>query len=219
MTHVAEGPTRAALRRSLGRLNLEQEMGRPPIRYGFSVACVAVALAMALACRRYGLRPMELPLFDIAIVVTTWYAGVGPSVLAVALATACFSYFFAEPLYSFEVSRKELPYFFIFMAFAAITAWFVGALRGAFSNISHSARSHSTLPEQARADGYDWPRFLPIATALCAGAVFVADTLTPTDIAFSTLYAVVVLMAARFCSAESHHPRRGRVRCAGNLEL
>ena len=69
------------------------------------------------------------------------------------------------------------------------------------SNFSLPTRSQSTLPEQARGGGYGRIGFLPIATALCAGANFVADAFTPTDIAFSTLYTVVVLMAARFCSA------------------
>jgi signal transduction histidine kinase len=202
MTHLAGGPTRLARRRSLTRWNLELERGRPPIRYGFSVVCVAVALGAALACRRYGFPPMESPLFDLAIVVTAWYAGIWPSVLAVLLSTACFDYFFAEPLYSFEVSTEELPYFFVFIAFAAITAWFVGALR-ATSTVSLPARSDLNLSEQARAGWHG--RLLPLvplATALCAAAIFVADTVTTTDIAFSTLYAVVVLMAARFLSAE-----------------
>jgi K+-sensing histidine kinase KdpD len=116
-----------AARRSLARWDLE--WGRAPIRYGLSVACVAIALAIALACRRYGFLDAELSLFDLAIVVITWYAGVGPSVLAVALSTACFDYFFTEPYYSFEVSRAELPYFFLFMGSAAIIAWFVAVRR------------------------------------------------------------------------------------------
>jgi len=115
--------------------------------------------------------------------------------------TACFAYFFAEPICSFDVSREELPYFILFVAFAAITAWFVRALRGSMSNFSLPTRSQSTSPGQARGGGYGRFGFLPFATALCAGANFAADTLTPTDIVFSSLYAVVVLMAARFCSA------------------
>src|SRR5947209_4430235 len=74
--HVAEGPTGVAVRRSLARWNLEVHSGPPPIRYGFSVVCVVVALGAALASRYYGVRDVELPLFELAIVVTTWYAGV-----------------------------------------------------------------------------------------------------------------------------------------------
>ena len=186
----------------MARWNLELERGRPPIRYGFSVVCVAVALGLALAGRRYGFGDAELPLFDLAIVVVTWFAGIGPSALAVALSTASFDYFFVEPIYSFEVSRQELPYLFVFIAFAAITAWFVVALQGAMSDFSLPARSDSNAIEQRPAGRSDRLRFLPIATALCAGAVFVADTVTTTDIAFSTLYTAVVLMTARFSSVE-----------------
>ena len=55
-----------------------------------------------------------------AIAFTTWYAGVGPSVLAVLLSSACFDYFFTEPLYSLNISIGDLPYFFIFVAWAGI---------------------------------------------------------------------------------------------------
>ena len=129
MIHSFGGAAHVAARRSLARWNLDVEWGRAPIRYGFSVACVAIALGLALACRRYGFLDAELSLFDLAIVVVTWYAGVGPSVLAVVLSTACFDYFFTEPYYSFEVSRAELPYFFLFMGSAAIIAWFVAVRR------------------------------------------------------------------------------------------
>src|SRR5271166_2118219 len=103
-----------SVRQNLARWNLGLDWGRPPVGYGLSVVCVASALGMALACRNYALRDSEFPLFGLGIIVTTWYAGAGPSVTAVVLSTACFSYFFAEPLYSFEVSRAELPYFFTF---------------------------------------------------------------------------------------------------------
>jgi K+-sensing histidine kinase KdpD len=129
MIHSLGGVVHVAARRSLARWNLDVEWGRAPIRYGFSVLCVAIALGLGLACRYYGFLDTELSLFDLAIVVVTWYAGVGPSVLAVVLSTACFDYFFTEPYYSFEVSRAELPYFFLFMGSAAIIAWFVAVRR------------------------------------------------------------------------------------------
>ncbi|HEY2541014.1 MAG TPA: ATP-binding protein [Stellaceae bacterium] len=130
-----------AVRRSLARWNLELYRGRSPIRYGFSVVCVAVALGAALAFQYYSFRDVELPLFGLAIVVTTWYAGVGPSALAVVLSAVCFNYFFTEPLYSFAVSTRDLPYFCIFTASAAIIAWFV-AVRRRIENALRDARDH-----------------------------------------------------------------------------
>jgi hypothetical protein len=79
MIHRAEGPTRVAVRRSLARWNLELQRGRSPIRYRFSVVCVAVALGVALAWQYYGFRDVELPALGLTIVVTTWYAGAEPS--------------------------------------------------------------------------------------------------------------------------------------------
>src|SRR5262249_43099377 len=134
---------------SLARWNLEVQGGRVPIRYGFSVVCVAIALGVALASQYYGFRGVELAAFDLAIVVITWYAGGGPAVLAVVLSTACFNYFFTEPLYTFAVSGEDLPYFFLFTAWAAIIAWFVAVRRRIESDLRH-ARDHLQVEVEER---------------------------------------------------------------------
>ncbi len=131
------------------RWNMELHRGGPAIRYGFSVVCVAVALGPALAFQYYGFRDVELPLLDLAIVVSTWYAGVGPAVLAVVLSAACFNYFFTEPLFTFEVSSADLPYFCIFTASAAIIAWFV-AVRRRIENDLRDTRDHLQVEVEQR---------------------------------------------------------------------
>src|SRR5271168_290072 len=146
MIHLAEGPTGGGVRRSLAR---ELHRSGPAIRYGFSVVCVAVALGAALAFQYYGFRDVELPAFDLAIVVTAWYAGVGPSVLAVVLSTACFNYFFAEPIYSFAVSREDLPYALLFVAWAAIITWFVAVRRRIESDL-RDTRDHLQIEVEQR---------------------------------------------------------------------
>ena len=138
MSHLAEGPANVTVRRSLARWNVELHRGHPAIRYGFAIVCVAVALGAALAFQYYGFRDVELPLFALAIIVITWYAGVGPSVLAVVLSAAGFNYFFTEPLYTFEVSSADLPYFCIFTASAAIIAWFVAVRRRIESDLRNA---------------------------------------------------------------------------------
>jgi len=65
---------------------------------------------------------LELPFLALAIASVTWYGGTGPSVLAVALSAASFTFFVTEPLYSLEVSSRDLPYFFVFIALAVIVA-------------------------------------------------------------------------------------------------
>lgn len=106
-------------------LNLDLRTGYSPIlRYGFSVGCVAIALALALTVQFYGFRDVELPLFVIAVALVTWHAGGGPCVVAIVLSTLCFNYFFTEPLYSFYVSSRDLPYFFTFVIWAVIVGGF-----------------------------------------------------------------------------------------------
>ena len=100
---------------------------RPLLRYAFSVACVAVALVLALEV--YGFRDVGLPVIVLAIALVAWYAGPGPSVAAVALSTVFFDYFFTEPVYSFYVSDKDLPYFFTFMIWAVVVGGFALARR------------------------------------------------------------------------------------------
>jgi signal transduction histidine kinase len=105
--------------------NLELQKGHSPIlRYGFAVLCVGLGLGLGLVVQYYGLRDVTLPVFTLALAVVAWYAGIGPSVLAVLLATACFDYFFVQPLYSFGISVSDLPYFFIFVIWAIVVSLF-----------------------------------------------------------------------------------------------
>jgi len=118
------------VRRSLARWNIGSQRVHSPIRrYGFSVLSVAIALGLALLSQAYDFRDGEAPLFNLAVALTSWYAGVGASILAVLISTACFSYFFTAPLYSLEISNQDLPYFFLLTAWAVIIAWFVSARR------------------------------------------------------------------------------------------
>ena len=150
MTELAEGPTHVGVRRSLAYWNQEfQRIHSPILRYGFSVVSVAIALGVAFALQYYQFREVELPLLTVAIALTTWYAGAGPSVLAVLLSMACFDYFFTEPLYSFNIAPRDLPYFFIFVAWAAIVASF-SAVRRRIEDSLRQARDNLQVEVEQR---------------------------------------------------------------------
>jgi signal transduction histidine kinase len=147
MTELAEGPTRVGVRRSLAYWNQEfQRIHSPILRYGFSVVSVAIAAGVALALRYY---KVELPVLTVAIALTTWYVGAGPSVLAVLLSSACFAYFFAEPIYSFEIYPSDLPYFLIFVAWAALVASF-SAVRRRIEDSLRQARDNLQVELEER---------------------------------------------------------------------
>src|SRR6202162_4011698 len=151
MTELAEAPTQqVGVRRSLAYWNQElQRIHSPILRYVFSVVSVAVALGVAFALQHYQFRDVELPVLTVAIAFTTWYAGAGPSGLAVLLSSACFDYFFTEPLYSFDISSRDLPYFFIFVLWAGIVASF-SAVRRRIEEGLRQARDHLQVEVEQR---------------------------------------------------------------------
>jgi signal transduction histidine kinase len=105
------------------------------LRYGFSVLCVAIALGLSLISQYSEFRDVEAPLFTLSIAVVTWYAGTGPSVLAILLSTALFDFFFTEPLYSFAISGRDLPWFLIFVLGGTIFALFAAVRRRAEASL------------------------------------------------------------------------------------
>ena len=160
MTDYVERPTGVGVMRILARWHLESQGIRLPIlRYGFSVVCVAIGLGLALTLQYYQFRNVELPVLTLAIALTTWYAGVGPSVLAIVLSTACFDYFFAEPIHSFTVNSQNLPYFFTFIAWAVVVSSFSVARRRIEDNL-RQARDHLQVELEQRKQREDQIRKL-----------------------------------------------------------
>jgi signal transduction histidine kinase len=150
MTELAEGPTHLGVRRTLTYWNQEfQRIHSPIVRYGFSVVSVAIAVGVGLAFQHYQFRDVELPVLTIAIAFTTWYAGGGPSVLSVLLSAISFDYFFLEPFYSLDISARDLPYFFIFVGWAAIVASF-SAVRRRIEDSLRQARDNLQLEVEQR---------------------------------------------------------------------
>src|SRR5258708_6258134 len=81
------------------------------LRYGVALACVAATVAVALA-----------------VLATGWLCGLRPALLAWALATAAFIYYFTPPFDSPMMHAAELPRVAIFSVLAALLAA-VGAAR------------------------------------------------------------------------------------------
>jgi light-regulated signal transduction histidine kinase (bacteriophytochrome) len=130
MGNLEERFPRVGVKRTLARWDLELHNVRSPIlRYGLSAACVAIAFGLALTFQYYQFRDVEVPVFTLSIAIITWYAGNGPSVLAVLLSMLLFDYFFIEPRYSFDISSRELPYFFTFVTWGIIVASFAAVRR------------------------------------------------------------------------------------------
>ena len=89
-------------------------------RYGLAVVSVAVALAMTSALEKY----TDLtPLFYAAIIISAWFGGMGPGLVAVVLATFALDYFFITPLYTLRPDAKQASFLIVFGILAILTSW------------------------------------------------------------------------------------------------
>jgi PAS domain S-box-containing protein len=92
-------------------------------RYGLAILSVGVALGAGLLLQNFHFRvPSALLLFAVAI--SSWYGGLGPAVLAAVLSSISCYYYFLEPVRTPYIYWSEIPYFIIFVAFAALVSWF-----------------------------------------------------------------------------------------------
>ena len=95
-------------------------MSRTIWRYGLAVVSVAAALLITLSLEQY---TDITPLFYAAIVVTAWYGGRGPGLVAVLLATVALDYFFIAPLYTLTPTLKQASFLLVFGMLALVTSW------------------------------------------------------------------------------------------------
>lgn len=89
-------------------------------RYGLAVLAVGVALLITRSLEYY---TDITPLFYAAIVVSAWFGGMGPGLLAVILAELSIDYYFVAPLYTLGVGPKPLSFLVVFGFLAVLTSW------------------------------------------------------------------------------------------------
>jgi PAS domain S-box-containing protein len=132
-------------RAEIKRLNeaLQRVRERTPkpsltLSYGVAVLSVAAALIITLWLRmELGQESTPIVgLFLCPVMLSAWFGGVGPGLLATALSLLAFVYFFATPFYSFVVEIKEIPRLLIF----TLSALFVGSLSAAQRSKAESLR-------------------------------------------------------------------------------
>jgi len=100
-----------------------------PLGYGLAILSVAIASGFAFLAQTLHVHDVAVPICLIGIAVTAWYAGSGPTLLAVVISITFFDYFFVEPRYSLTTTLADLLYLIIFIAFASLVAWFSAVRR------------------------------------------------------------------------------------------
>lgn len=75
------------------------------LHYGVALLSVALALGINLKLSPY-LDATPTPPFFAAVMVSAWYGGLGPGLLATAVSTVVINYFFVEPVYALSISNS-----------------------------------------------------------------------------------------------------------------
>jgi two-component system, LuxR family, sensor kinase FixL len=91
------------------------------LTYGLACMSVAVALLVTLLS-----RPNELvtPVFFLAIMLSAWFGGTGPGLLAALLATLAIAYYFLPPPYSLQFDPANVPHLLVFfLAAVLVSSW------------------------------------------------------------------------------------------------
>jgi two-component system, LuxR family, sensor kinase FixL len=88
-------------------------------RYGLAVLTVTAALVITRSLDEY---TDITPLFYAAIVVTAWFGGMGPGLLAVVLSAIAIDYYFVPPLYTLALGPKPISFLIVFGVLAVLTS-------------------------------------------------------------------------------------------------
>ena len=115
-------------------------------RYGLAVISVAVALVLTVFLERY---TDITPLFYAAIVVSAWFGGMGPGLLAVVLSELAIDYYFVPPFYSLRLGPKPISFMVVFGVLAMFTSWMSTKRRHAEEGL-RQARDELELKVQER---------------------------------------------------------------------
>jgi K+-sensing histidine kinase KdpD len=104
------------------------------LRYAVTVACVTAAITSQRWMEDYWAgAPAALALC--AVMFSAWFGGLGPSLLAMALAIVLFKYFFVIPVYSLAVDIGEAPRLLIFALSVVLVGLLAVAQRGAAESL------------------------------------------------------------------------------------
>jgi K+-sensing histidine kinase KdpD len=89
--------------------------------YALPVLSVAIATGVTLLLQGYTFRT---PLFFPAILLSTWFGGTGPGLLAVLLSALSINFFFLEPRFQFSFGVHDILHLavFLFSAFL-VSSW------------------------------------------------------------------------------------------------
>jgi len=101
---------------------------RPRLRLltSYLVAALSVGVAAVVTLKLGSLIKHSSTLFFCSVMLSSWYGGVWPGVLAALLSVVALDYYFIPPLYALGISLEEAPDMIVFLATALFIGWLSG---------------------------------------------------------------------------------------------
>ena len=121
-----------------------------PLRYAVAVASVAFALALKTLLDPLSAQDAPFLLAFGAVMVSAWYGGLGPGLLATVLAGLGVDYFFLDPRGSFSGLGPEAAPLAVFFLEGTLLSSVIGALRAARRRAEEGAREALSHQESLR---------------------------------------------------------------------
>jgi C4-dicarboxylate-specific signal transduction histidine kinase len=110
---------------------------KPPLIWGYGIAALSVTGALIISrSQALHLESAPVSLFLCAVMLSSWFGGAGPGLLATTLSSFAFYYYFLHPMYSFAAKPEEIPRLLAF----TVSALFVGSLSAAQRSATESLR-------------------------------------------------------------------------------
>jgi C4-dicarboxylate-specific signal transduction histidine kinase len=110
---------------------------KPPLPWAYGIAVLSVTGALIISrSQALHLESAPVSLFLCAVMLSSWFGGAGPGLLAITLSSFAFYYYFLDPMYSLAAKTEEIPRFVAF----TVSALFVGLLSAAQRSATESLR-------------------------------------------------------------------------------
>jgi len=121
------------------------------LRYGLAVLSVVAAFSITQLLRTY-FEPTPNSLFFCAIMVSSWFGGLGPGLLSGLLSVGVIDYYFTSPRYILGVNPEDVPRLAVFLISAAAISWLSGGQRRAQESLRQARDELETKVQERTAE-------------------------------------------------------------------